>query len=160
MTKEAPTLLFVHGGGHSDPAYLVKFFEELGKVGISAVGGSAPSDGGFPPEGRAMYGDADYWHEKIQTLVDAGKEVVVFGHSMGGVVGPEGAQGLTKADREKKGLPGGVVHFIFLAAILIDEGETVMTLADAGLVPVRVELGKVCLLSVNLRLNMCSLMLR
>lgn len=131
-SAESPVLLIVHGGGHSDPAYAQPFLTSLKKLNISAEIGSQPSDGGFPPVGRSMYGDAVYWRNKITSLLDAGKDVVMIMHSIGGIVGTEAAQGLSKAERQKAGLPGGVVHLIYLASYLADEGESTFTFYAPG----------------------------
>lgn len=139
MAPEAPpTLLLIHGGGHGDPAYFQKFQNELHKAGIPTETGTQPSNGGFPP--RPMYDDAAYWRAKIGRLADAGKDVVVLMHSVGGVVGTEAAQGLGKAERAKRGLPGGVVHLVYLTAYLPNEGDSVFSFYGEGtLLPTRAE---------------------
>jgi hypothetical protein len=124
--QSSPTLLLVHGGGHGNPAYLTEFQAKLKKAGISSITYRAPSEVGLPSlpvAGRAMYDDAVFWREKITTLADAGEDIVILGHSIGSVVATEAAQGLTKTERQKKGLQGGVVHLIFLAAYLSAEGS-------------------------------------
>lgn len=131
-STKGPALLIVHGGGHSDPAYLQPFLKSLEKLNISAEIGSQPSDGGFPPIGRSMYDDAVYWRNKITSLLDAGKDIVMIMHSISGIVGTEAAQGLGKAERQKAGLPGGVVRLIYLASYLADVGESTFTFYAPG----------------------------
>jgi alpha-beta hydrolase superfamily lysophospholipase len=140
-----PTLLLIHGGGHGNPIYLTEFQEQLKKAGIPPVAYRAPSEGGPPAPGRAMYDDAIYWREKITTLVDAGGDVVILAHSIGSIVATEAAQGLSKAERQKKGLLGGVVHMIFLAAYLSAKGDSVFTFYEKYPLPTRAEFDNVCI---------------
>jgi Alpha/beta hydrolase family len=141
----SPTLLLVHGGGHGNPIYLTEFRAQLKKYGISSAAYRAPSESGPPTPGRAMYDDALYWREKIGTLVDAGEDVVILAHSIGSVVATEASQGLTKAERQAKGLHGGVVHLIFLAAYLSAEGDSVFTFYEKYPLPATVAFDSVCI---------------
>ncbi|KAL1867740.1 hypothetical protein VTK73DRAFT_4025 [Phialemonium thermophilum] len=125
--KEPPTLLVVHGAAHGDPIFYAKFRDALQRAGIPSEGGTAPSNGSLPKTGRPFYDDADYWRAKIRALADAGKDVVLLMHSAGGGTGTEAARGVTKADRAEAGLPGGVVHLIYLGAYIPDEGDTILT---------------------------------
>ncbi|KAJ4361098.1 uncharacterized protein N0V89_001667, partial [Didymosphaeria variabile] len=63
----------------------------------------------------------------IRTLVEEeGKTVVVVMHSYGGLVGAEAvSEALTLKHRKARGLPGGVAHFFFLAAFVMDKGQSV-----------------------------------
>jgi thioesterase domain-containing protein len=147
-TQSLPTLLLVHGGGHGNPAYLTEFQGQLKKAGIPSVTYRAPSEVGLPSlpvAGRAMYDDAVFWREKITTLADAGEDIVLLGHSIGSVVATEAAQGLTKTERQKQGLQGGVVHLIFLAAYLSAEGDSVFTFYEKYPIPTRAAFDNVCM---------------
>jgi pimeloyl-ACP methyl ester carboxylesterase len=68
--------------------------------------------------------DADFFHDKIEDLVSAGKDVVVVAHSYGGMVATDAAQGLSTAARADQGLAGGVSRIVYLASIVAEVGET------------------------------------
>ena len=140
-----PTLLLVHGGGHGNSIYLAEFQKQLEKRGIASVAYRAPSESGPPAQGRAMYDDASYYREKICKLADAGEDVVIFAHSIGSVVATEAAQGMGKAERQAKGLRGGVVHLIFLAGYLSAKGDSVFTFYEKHPLPIRAVFDNVCI---------------
>lgn len=71
---------------------------------------------GSEPQGLAE--DAAYLHEKIEALADQGKDVVVVGHSYGGLVTTDAAHGLSKAERARAGKRGGIVRIIYLTCIV------------------------------------------
>jgi alpha-beta hydrolase superfamily lysophospholipase len=78
-----------------------------------------------PPQKPAtLADDADFFHDKIEDLVSAGKDVVVVAHSYGGMVATDAAQGLSTAARADQGLAGGVSRIVYLASIVAEVGET------------------------------------
>lgn len=141
----SPALLLVHGGGHGNSVYLAEFQKQLEMRGIASVAYRAPSESGFPAPGRAMYDDASYYREHIRKLVDAGEDVIIFAHSIGSVVATEAAQGMGKAERQEKGLLGGVVHLIFLAGYLSAKGDSVFTFYENYPLPIRAVFDNVCI---------------
>ena len=64
----------------------------------------------------------------ITQLVETeGKTVTVLAHSYGGLVGSNSIpEELTFSQRQAKGLKGGVVHLIFIAAFLLMVGQSVI----------------------------------
>ena len=73
------------------------------------------------PKGTEPLGladDAAYLHEKIEALADQGKDVVVVGHSYGGLVTTDAAHGLSKTERARAGKRGGIVRIIYLTCIV------------------------------------------
>lgn len=63
--------------------------------------------------------------------IDQGKDVVLLMHSYGGMVGTEATRGLSRVEREKAGLKGGIVHLIFLASIFAPPGRSTKGLYEA-----------------------------
>ncbi|KAH6670785.1 hypothetical protein B0J14DRAFT_618979 [Halenospora varia] len=49
-------------------------------------------------------------------------EVVIFAHSIGGVLGPVAMEGLSLKERKERGRKGGVIGIFFLAAGIATEG--------------------------------------
>lgn len=120
MAHNKPTILFVPGAWHGPEIFdpLTSILQSLGyktlSVSLPSVGASPPVEG-FEPDVAAV-------RNALAPSVEAGSEVVVFAHSYGGVPASEAIKGLTKADLESQGKPGGVVHFILCASFLIPEG--------------------------------------
>ncbi|KAF5966009.1 hypothetical protein FBULB1_11936 [Fusarium bulbicola] len=71
--------------------------------------------------------------------INQGKDVVMLMHSYGGMVGTEATRGLSRTEREKAGLNGGITGLIFLAAIFAPPGKSTRGLyeADPGRYPRR-----------------------
>lgn len=82
----------------------------------------SPAAGAVP---GSLADDAAYFHDKIEALADAGKDVVVVAHSYGGLVATDAAHGLSKAERAAgSGQPGGVVRIVYLTCIVGPVGST------------------------------------
>lgn len=64
--------------------------------------------------------------------VDQGRDVVLLMHSYGGMVGTEATRGLSRVEREKDGLKGGIVRMVFLASIFAPPGRSTRGLYDAN----------------------------
>lgn len=64
--------------------------------------------------------------------IDQGKDVVLLMHSYGGMVGTEATRGLSRIEREKNGLKGGIVRLVFLASIFAPPGRSTRGLYDAN----------------------------
>ncbi|KAI4170023.1 MAG: hypothetical protein LQ343_005272 [Gyalolechia ehrenbergii] len=78
---------------------------------------------------RSLADDAAAIYEKLlQAVEDQGKTVLVVMHSYGGLVGGEAVpEELTYPARQARGKPGGIVHFFFYSAFLLDEGQSVLS---------------------------------
>lgn len=100
--------------------------DTLKEKGFEVYVNALPSSSRSAPEDPAsLSDDADFFHSILSKLVSQGKDVVVLGHSYGGVVASEAVKGLSKADRLEKGQTGGIVKIIYLSAIVLPEGQSV-----------------------------------
>jgi alpha-beta hydrolase superfamily lysophospholipase len=79
------------------------------------------------PSNANLDGDTEHIRSVIQDLTDAGRQVIVLMHSYGGVVGNNSLDGLLWPQRKAKGLDGGVVHVIYMAAFVIPQGTCMNT---------------------------------
>jgi pimeloyl-ACP methyl ester carboxylesterase len=120
------TAILVHGACHGHPAYFEPLVSWLTYQGISSVTTTCPSDSADPPT-IGMYDDAAHVREVIIKEIDAGKDVLVFMHSYGGIVGTEAAKGLSRAERQKEGKRGGVAHMYYLCAFMLQQGESLIS---------------------------------
>ena len=71
-----------------------------------------------------MYADAAFIAQEIEKLADEGKDVILIGHSSGGVPLSESTKGLGKEEREKEGKKGGVVRLGYLTALVPPVGTS------------------------------------
>ena len=74
--------------------------------------------------------DVDLIHMKVSSLVDEGRDIIVVMHSYGGMPGSQALKGLGKRERAGQGKPGGVIRLVYIAAWVIDEGETMPGAGD------------------------------
>ncbi|RGP58786.1 hypothetical protein FLONG3_11385 [Fusarium longipes] len=64
--------------------------------------------------------------------IDEGKDVVLLMHSYGGMVGTEATRGLSRVEREKAGLKGGIIRLVFLASVFAPPGRSTRGLYEAN----------------------------
>ncbi len=85
--------------------------------------GLAASEGrpGKPP---TMYDDAAFINKEAEKLADEGKDVILVGHSYGGVPVTEGAKGLGKKERQAQGKKGGIVNLAYMTCLVPSVGES------------------------------------
>ena len=70
---------------------------------------------GAPP---TMYDDAAFIATQAERLADAGKDVILIGHSYGGVPVTQSTEGLSTKDRQKQGKTGGIVHLAYITSLV------------------------------------------
>ena len=68
-------------------------------------------------------------------IEDEGKDVLLAIHSYGGVPGCQAIGELEKNARLKEGKKGGVVHVLFMAALLVEQGKRLRDALPGGLPP-------------------------
>lgn len=111
-----PVVLLVHGAWHQPLHYrrLINALRAEGQVVLAPPLASAGYDDSI--DGKTMADDVRRVHETLLPYLDKGNKVVVAGHSYGGVVATEAVHSHTVAEREARGLPGGVVSVVYIAA--------------------------------------------
>lgn len=107
-----PTIAFVHGA-FADSSGWSATLAELDRQGYPTIA--------IPNQLRGLAGDADYVRSVLATIEGP---VVLAGHSYGGAVIGEAARG---ADN--------VAALVFVAAYLLDEGESIATVLDPDRFP-------------------------
>lgn len=123
-----PTLIFVLGAWHV-PAHLEPFATRLRNVGYNSVHIPAlPSISTRPALTDAVGPDSAVIRKALTHAIDsAGEDVVLVAHSYGGLPACEAAAGYSKAERQARGLKGGITRLVFIAAALLEVGDTVQT---------------------------------
>lgn len=119
-----PAVIIVPGS-FTTPDWYDSLVNGLKSKGYEAYVYALPSTSRKPPEEAAtLADDADFFHKKLTELTNAGKDVVVLGHSYGGAVITETVHGLT----EKRDGKGRVVGLIYLSALAPLEGQSLASM--------------------------------
>jgi pimeloyl-ACP methyl ester carboxylesterase len=131
MSPEKPTVVVVPGS--FSPAYFYDTtISQLSTHGYSALTVSLPSVSRHPNAAPATLAeDAAHIHSVTAKLADEGKDIILAVHSYGGIPGTESARDLAKADRQTKGLTGGIVRLVYYAAFLPEEGQSLRDITGA-----------------------------
>ena len=95
-----------------------------------------------PPSSTLPHGDTDLEadiafvrNQVLTPLLDAGKDVVLLSHSLGGLIAGNAVQGRDVAARQKAGKKGGVVQLIYLAAFMTPAGASLKDLMGGSYFP-------------------------
>lgn len=122
MTSKRPTLVFVPGSWLSTDIYrsTASQLPDYPSIVIDQ-----PTNK-MRPASVDMHEDIDHTRETIENELESGNDVVVIGHSAGGLIGCLGAHGLSKAHRLTTGHSTGVVGYVGVASILPHLGKTIM----------------------------------
>lgn len=119
-----PTIVFVPGAWQKPSSY-AGIVEKLQQAGYPAVHVPLPSTGGVAPVGRNE--DVEAVRKVLGPLVEEeGREVVVIGHSSGGISMSHAVEGYDAASRAAGGKKGGVANCIFLAAFVLPKGQSLL----------------------------------
>ncbi|KAL8375644.1 hypothetical protein RB595_006972 [Gaeumannomyces hyphopodioides] len=94
---------------------------ELEARGYTTSASTLPSVGTTNPS-QALNADVAAVRADVERLVDAGKEVVLVGHSYGGAVMGSAVEGLGAHQRKAAGHEGGIVSQIWMTAFALDVG--------------------------------------
>ncbi|KAI0199955.1 Alpha/beta hydrolase fold-1 [Astrocystis sublimbata] len=117
-----PIIFFVPGAWH-DPWCFDLVRKSLSTRGyqteasaLATVGSTVPTTG--------VFDDAAKVRSALTELIDEGKEVILVGHSYGGVVCSNSVDGLGIQQRSSKGLKGGIILILYLAAFAVPVGAS------------------------------------
>jgi len=119
------TIVFF-AGAFSDPSCFDELVPHLQKAGYDTVYAHVPSLNPSDPSSVSSSNDANETRKKVllPLIEEQHKDVIVFTHSYGGVVGGAAAAGLSKITRRSHNEPGGVIGLVYLVGNIVLEGET------------------------------------
>ena len=111
-----PLTLVVHGAWHRPAHYraLIRDLQARGHTVLAPPLASAGYDDSI--EGKTHVDDTRRIHEVLLPYLDAGREAVILAHSYGGLPATAAVEHHTVAERTARGLPGGVVGIVYVAA--------------------------------------------
>lgn len=117
-----PSILLVPGS-FALPEFYNELFDMVRAQGCEIRGLHKPSVGLSAGEGRpgpppTMYDDAAYIAKEVEKEADQGRDVVLIGHSYGGVPVTESAKGLSKKERAAQGKKGGLVNIAYMTCLV------------------------------------------
>lgn len=137
VSSTKPTVVFIHGSWHSP-----KHFEPVRAIfeanGYSTECPLQPSFNANPgPPVVSLQEDVEVIQALLTRLVDnEGKHVIIAMHSYGGVLGSQSVlESWSKQARETKGLPGGVLHLLYMCAFILPLGSSLATALGGNLPP-------------------------
>jgi hypothetical protein len=119
----APTIIFVPGLWEG-PTVFEKVTSILQSQGYTTQAASLVSTGTTSPGNPTMNDDIANIRSTISKVVEAEQEVLLVLHSAGGFLGSAAFEGLTTKARKEKGMKGGVVKILFIAAGILPLGTT------------------------------------
>lgn len=117
-----PIFVCVPGASHSHLIW-EPLKRSLGYHGYTAVPLPLPSVGGNPPT-YDFSEDVQAIRNLVTEISDSGADVIVVLHAYAGIPGGEALRGLGKADRQQRGLRGGVVRLVFIMSCKFTEKAT------------------------------------
>lgn len=139
MSARKPVILIVHGSWHQ-PAHFDLQIEALHQAGYSTHCPLLPSTAGFADVGVAQ--DAARIRQELDLILTPDAQghvpdVVVFGHSYGGVVMADSVlPRYSKRSRTLTGRKGGVVRLVYASAFLLVPGQCLVdAFPGTGLLP-------------------------
>ncbi|KAI8714875.1 AB hydrolase-1 domain-containing protein [Fusarium sp. LHS14.1] len=123
MTR--PSLLIVPGASGL-PEFYDPFIEAVTEKGydikalhIPSVGlATGAREGPLP----TMYDDAEFVAKHVRELADLGHDVILITHSYGGTPATESVKGITKKERQKQGLKGGIIGIAYMTSLVPNIG--------------------------------------
>ncbi|RAO65900.1 uncharacterized protein BHQ10_001912 [Talaromyces amestolkiae] len=132
-----PTIVIVPGSFTSAAAYETLASVLAKQYNYEVIVGTLQSTIRAPPEKAAtLQEDAAYFRGVIEALLNQGKDVVVVGHSYGGIVATESVKKVTHSERQAQGKStGGVTKIIYVASIVAEIGETAIQAMGGQLGP-------------------------
>ncbi|KAL2814955.1 Alpha/beta hydrolase fold-1 [Aspergillus granulosus] len=108
---------------------------KLTERGIPSEAPAHPSIGAEPPN-KTLADDVASLRSLVTRLIEEeGKDVVLVGHSYGGVVASCAAEGFAKADRKAAGQEGGVTMVAYMAAFALDKGQSLLDMLGGQYLP-------------------------
>ncbi|KAK7995992.1 hypothetical protein PG991_015459 [Apiospora marii] len=126
-----PTVVIVPGAWQIDPSW-TGFMQKLTGAGYDTKKVTLPS------VGISLTGldeDVAATAAVVDPLLDAGKDVVLLSHSLGGLIAGNAVRGRDYASRQAAGKKGGVIQTIYLAAFMCPEGASLKDLMGGSFFP-------------------------
>ena len=128
-----PTIVFVPGAFHVE-AHFAPISSLLNQNSYPTITVELPTT---VKATTAKYADDVHAIRSVlgQLVKEEGKEVMLAPCSYGGVPGCQSVSGLERSRRKAEGKAGGIVHVLFIAALLVEQGEAMVKALEGGKAP-------------------------
>ncbi|UNI24985.1 hypothetical protein JDV02_010697 [Purpureocillium takamizusanense] len=120
---DKPTILIVPGG-FTLPELYDNVVAHVTREGFSIEALRLPSVGYKTDTPGTMQDDAAFIASEVSRHAEAGRKIVLVAHSYGGIPATESTRGLSTADRQRQGKPGGLVRLAYISCIILPVGES------------------------------------
>ncbi|QYS93741.1 Prolyl aminopeptidase [Trichoderma simmonsii] len=128
VPSSKPHIFVIPGAYHPGSAFNL-FIQSLEAAGFSAETTTNRSAGNA---GITVQDDIEHVQSLLIPQIDEGKDIVVVAHSYGGVVGSGVIAGLDKRGREARGLKGGIIGIICIAALMTAPEKSILEMRGGG----------------------------
>ena len=124
-----PTVVFVPGAFHFTP-----ISDLLRKSSVPTTTVDLPTTARAT---TATYGDDVYAVRSVleSEILKNGHKVLPAAHSYGGVPACQAVSGLESKKQEAEGKPGGVIHVLFVMALLVERNQRMAEALEGGKAP-------------------------
>jgi alpha-beta hydrolase superfamily lysophospholipase len=130
--SSSPTVVLVPGACHSAACYEL-LIPHLERAGFAVKALTLPSIDPVSPETATCADDANFIRNTVLLpLIEEGKEILLVGHSYGGIPISAAALGLSKRTRSKSGKVGGIIGLVYITALLVGTDKDVMSSTGEG----------------------------
>ncbi|KAI4112807.1 MAG: hypothetical protein LQ338_008271, partial [Usnochroma carphineum] len=127
-----PTIVFVPGFLHT-PAHFGPISELLSKSGYSTITVARPTIGDLAAVSNYR-DDVQAVRDVLERLVEyENKEVILAPHSSGAIPACQAVNGLERSVRAQEGKLGGIVHVLFIAPMLLQQGQKAIDALEGSL---------------------------
>lgn len=135
MASKLPTIVIVPGAWHS-PLHYSPLTALFGNAGHTVSSSALPSINPPEPDSVTTTSDANFISENLLApLLNEGKDILLVMHSYGGSPGSVAARGQSKVERASKGLEGGIIGLVFIAALVAPEGASLLAMVGGKFHP-------------------------
>ncbi|KUJ24233.1 alpha/beta-hydrolase [Mollisia scopiformis] len=131
MSTSKPSILFIPGSFALPEFYDVVLDPikaqgyEIRALHLLTVGLTTGPREGAPP---TMYDDAAFIAKEVEKLVDQEKDIILIGHSYGGIPLSQSTKGLGIEERKAQGKKGGIVKLAYMTCLVPDIGQSAMAM--------------------------------
>jgi len=132
-TLNLPTIVIIHDAWHT-PTHYSKLIDLLCAEGLEVACPSLPSCSSEADSTYSFNDDVSLMYQLVFDLVSEGKSVICVMHGYGGYIGTEILGELCTGQRAKICRPGGVVHMVWISAVMPGKGVS-MQMAMGGEFP-------------------------
>ena len=138
MATSKPTIVILPGGCHS-PSHYQELIEQLHLANYPTRSSVLPTVNAQNPFATDPGTDVAFIREKLLLpIFEAGNDVLLVMHSYSGIPGSVAAKGWSKSERRSRGQSGGIVGLVYIASLLLHEGDTVVTKAGTEVVSITI----------------------